>query len=155
MNMKGISPLIAAVLLIAVTMTIAGIMASWASSFVKTQIRTAQNQSEAMCFGAQIILSNAKIIDNVGYFTIENPSSTSLKDFRGYLFYDNPSYNEPIDTTKSYCQQDSTTLANLTLKPGDVHTFNFTFSHNYPKKIRITPANCPSSYDEINIISPS
>lgn len=35
--LKGISPLVAAVLLIAVTMAIAGALSFWASSFVRTQ----------------------------------------------------------------------------------------------------------------------
>lgn len=153
-SLKGISPLIAAVLLIAVTMTVAGIVATWAASFVKAQVKSAENQNNVMCFGAQFEVSNAKIVNGVGYFTLENSGSDILKDFKGYLFYDNPAYNEPIDPSKSYCIENPTiTLANLTLRPGDVYTFNFSFSHNYPAKVRITPGNCPSSYDEENIIT--
>ncbi|MEM5815310.1 MAG: archaellin/type IV pilin N-terminal domain-containing protein [Candidatus Aenigmatarchaeota archaeon] len=37
---KGISPLVATVLLIAITMTLAGILAFWGSSFVKTGLPT-------------------------------------------------------------------------------------------------------------------
>ncbi len=43
--MKGISPLVAAVLLIAVTMTIAGMLAYWASGFVRQQVTSFSNQS--------------------------------------------------------------------------------------------------------------
>lgn len=42
---KGISPLVAAVLLIAVTMTIAGALAYWASQFVQTQTTFFSNQT--------------------------------------------------------------------------------------------------------------
>lgn len=43
--MKAVSPLVAAVLLIAVTMTIAGMLAYWASGFVRQQTETFSNQS--------------------------------------------------------------------------------------------------------------
>src|SRR3989344_4035200 len=41
MKLKGISPLIAAVLLIAFTMAIAGILAIWATTFSQTRLQTA------------------------------------------------------------------------------------------------------------------
>ncbi len=44
----GISPLVAAVLLIAVTMTIAGLLAYWATSFVRTSLPET-NRTEAEC----------------------------------------------------------------------------------------------------------
>ena len=43
--MKGISPLVASVLLIAITMTIAGMLAWWASSFVKERTAAWENQT--------------------------------------------------------------------------------------------------------------
>jgi flagellin-like protein len=45
MRSKAVSPLVAAVLLIAVTMTIAGMLAYWASGFVRLQTETFSNQS--------------------------------------------------------------------------------------------------------------
>src|SRR3989338_298115 len=48
-NRKGISPLIAAVLLIAFTMAIAGIMATWATQFSTQKIE--QSSAEAECIG--------------------------------------------------------------------------------------------------------
>lgn len=52
--LKGISPLVAAVMLIAVTMTIAGILAFWASSFTTRQTSTLSNQTQQIttCAGA-------------------------------------------------------------------------------------------------------
>ena len=44
---KGISPLVATVLLIAVTMTLAGIIAFWGSSFVRTSLPT-ENQTQTL-----------------------------------------------------------------------------------------------------------
>jgi len=42
MNFKGISPLVATVLLIALTLTIAGIVAMWASSFTQAKLTEAE-----------------------------------------------------------------------------------------------------------------
>jgi len=50
MKRKGISPLIASVLLIAFTLAIAGIMATWATSYVRGQ--TSQISSQTECIGA-------------------------------------------------------------------------------------------------------
>ena len=47
---KGVSPLIASVLLIAVTMAIAGVMATWATQFTATKI--SESSSGADCIGA-------------------------------------------------------------------------------------------------------
>jgi flagellin-like protein len=44
--MRGISPLVASVLLIGVTMTIAGALAFWASSFVTGKIETTKNTTQ-------------------------------------------------------------------------------------------------------------
>ncbi len=53
-HLKGISPLVAAVMLIAVTMTIAGILAFWASSFTTKQTSAISNQTQQIttCTGA-------------------------------------------------------------------------------------------------------
>ena len=53
--MKGISPLVAASLLIAVTMTIAGILAFWASSYMRTTTTQFTNQTSMLrkCTGAR------------------------------------------------------------------------------------------------------
>ena len=53
--MKGVSPLIATVLLIAVTMAIAGVMATWATSFTATKMT--ESSSGADCIGALDISS--------------------------------------------------------------------------------------------------
>ena len=55
--LKGISPLVATVLLIAVTMTLSGIIAFWGSSFVRTTL-PAENQTQTIqaCIGGSIKL---------------------------------------------------------------------------------------------------
>ncbi|OYT42108.1 MAG: hypothetical protein B6U78_02065 [Candidatus Aenigmarchaeota archaeon ex4484_224] len=76
--MKGISPLIAAVLLIAFTVAVGGIIATWLTSFSKTTTGAAGGQTKTLlgCSGAYIeILSydhtNGKIV-------FKNPSTAKI-----------------------------------------------------------------------------
>jgi len=51
---KGISPLIAVIMLIAFTMIVAGILAGWATTFV-----TQQREELQFCARAQLLIQNA------------------------------------------------------------------------------------------------
>lgn len=66
--MKGISPLVAAVLLIAATMSIAGILAYWAASFVRQRTATMGNETTTLerCTGANfgILLHTYNVTGN-------------------------------------------------------------------------------------------
>jgi len=68
---KGISPLVATVLLIAITMTLAGIVAFWGSSFFRTSLPT-ENQTQALqaCSGGSIKLISSSYDSNTQTFTI-------------------------------------------------------------------------------------
>jgi flagellin-like protein len=92
--MKGISPLVATVLLIAVTMTIAGMLAYWASSFVKTQTTQFENQTLATeCRFAEFRFYNCNYNSTSQQmsFVLENFRSITLKDLTAYLIYQNGS----------------------------------------------------------------
>ncbi|MEM4326510.1 MAG: archaellin/type IV pilin N-terminal domain-containing protein [Candidatus Pacearchaeota archaeon] len=79
-KIKGISPLVAAVLLIAITMTIAGMLAYWATSFTKSGLPT--NVTEVQCIGANIRVYDCKynatlsradiILQNIGSVDLSN-----------------------------------------------------------------------------------
>jgi len=139
-GVKGISPLIATVLLIAFTMAIAGIMATWATSFVQAKITETENQTSVTCAGMLSI--DARIIDGKGYavVTVETTTQT-LSSFRGYLFYSDPSKNEALSLNQS-----------INLSSGEIHTFNFTNSSANPLYISITAGNCPSATRKVSII---
>jgi len=78
---KGISPLVATVLLIAITMTLAGIVAFWGSSFVRTSLPS-ENQTQAIqaCAGGSIklISSNYNSSTNTLSLTIYNDGVEKL-----------------------------------------------------------------------------
>ncbi|MEM7826997.1 MAG: archaellin/type IV pilin N-terminal domain-containing protein [Candidatus Aenigmatarchaeota archaeon] len=144
--LKGISPLIATVLLIALTMTIAGIIATWASSFTQVRLEEIKSNTTEGCIGANLKVSNARIINGTGYFTLENIGTATLRDFKAYLFYSNPANDEVLNSSRCYWVANSSyTLANIILEPGDIYTFNFTNSSASPLRIRITAGNCPTA----------
>lgn len=82
--MKGISPLVAAVLLIAATMSIAGILAYWAASFVRSRTETMGNETQALerCTGA-----NFGIILNTFNATGNNELTIVLQNLARYPIY--------------------------------------------------------------------
>lgn len=90
--MKGISPLVAAVLLIAVTMTIAGMLAYWASSFVRTQTEQFENQTlttECNFAGFKIYGCSYNSTSQEMTFILENFRSVTLRDLEAYIIYKN------------------------------------------------------------------
>ena len=75
---KGISPLVAAVLLIASTMAIAGILAYWASSFVRSSLPPVNN-TQTECTG-----SNFAIVGVPGYNSTTKSFIVNLENTGSY-----------------------------------------------------------------------
>jgi len=78
--MKGISPLVAAVLLIAATMSIAGILAYWASSFVRSSLPEV-NRTDVECSGSNFNVYAASYNSTTKNFTmmLENTGIYNVK----------------------------------------------------------------------------
>ena len=89
-NPKGVSPLVAAVLLIAVTMTIAGMLAYWAQGFVRQQTAEFSNQTivtrcqfanfEVFSCAYNTSTQDVRII-------LHNFASVELKNFTAFVVY--------------------------------------------------------------------
>ena len=79
--MKGISPLVAAVLLIAATMSIAGILAYWASSFVRSSLPSESNRTDVECAGSNFNIYTASYNTTTKNFTLmlENTGMYNVK----------------------------------------------------------------------------
>lgn len=87
---KGISPLVAAVLLIAATMSIAGILSYWTTSYVRTQTKQFENQTTASeCNFADFKIyqcvynSSAQRVNLI----LENIKTVELKELKLYVEY--------------------------------------------------------------------
>ena len=109
---KGISPLVAAVLLIAATMSIAGILSFWATSFVRTQTKQFENQtSSSECNFAdfriyQCVYNSSTQKVNL---ILENIKTVELKELKLYVEYSTGNVSSPISLNG--------TLPNGAIKP--------------------------------------
>lgn len=131
---KGISPLVAAVILIAVTMTIAGILSFWATSFVQKGLPEVENTTQqTICLGAKFrVYSGSYNSTSQGLALIlENQRNVDLTLDKLYIFY-------PNNRLETY--QLSGILANNELKPINVSNIEDGFEYG---QIR---TNCPEVY---------
>lgn len=89
---KAVSPLVAAVLLIAVTMTIAAILSYWASGFVRSRTEEWEERLPAgECSFANFRIYSCSYSDTNGEFTIilENIRNVKLRNITAFVIYDN------------------------------------------------------------------
>ena len=102
--MKAVSPLVAVVLLIAVTMTIAGMMAYWASSFVRSRTALWENQtitSECQFADFKIYQCTYNTSASKINLLLENLRDVELKELKLYVLYPNDIISSaiPLNTT--------------------------------------------------------
>ena len=131
---KGISPLIAAVLLIAFTMAIAGIMATWATTF--TRERLAGSTEEAECVGA-LDLSTLTFNNGTISVKIKNLSNrVNLTNIKTIIEYSDPTKNRADIPIKDYNATDP-------LGPGSTTFFIYnTGDPTKPKTLEAAASNC-------------
>jgi flagellin-like protein len=88
-KVKGISPLVAAVLLIAVTMTIAGMLAYWATGFVRTGLPS--NVTEVECTGANFKVYDCKYNSTANRIDLllQNIGGVDLRNLSVFVVYSN------------------------------------------------------------------
>jgi len=136
MKRLGISPLIAAVLLIAFTMAIAGIMATWATTFSRERLVTAEEAAE--CVGA-IDISSLNYDNGTISVKIRNIGElVNLTGLKATLEYSDKSKNV------EYALLDY----NVTdpLAPASTTWFTIdTGVYTKPEKIDVIAANCPKN----------
>jgi flagellin-like protein len=89
--MKGISPIVAAVLLIAITMTIAGVLAYWSANFIGKQLP--DTGTETQCKLANFDFLSCKYNSTTGNitFSLVNRRNVELKNLTAFVNYANGS----------------------------------------------------------------
>ena len=132
--MKGISPLIAAVLLVAFTMTIAGIMAAWATTFATGRL------GEASCALSLRILDLKFTNGNVSVRVINENNNLNLTNLKLSLVYTDQTKNRENVALKTYNSEADP------LEPSERQTIVIATNDNAtePDKIEILAANCPN-----------
>jgi len=139
-NRKGISPLIAAVLLIAFTMAIAGIMATWATQFSTQKIE--QSSAEAECIG---ILDIGSLSFNNGVISVRVKNLAdriNLTDMSAVVEYQDATKNKQYNI-RDYNATDP-------LSPGGVTFFVVnTADSAKPLKMQVFSSNCKRNPAEL------
>ena len=110
---KGISPLIAVIMLIAFTMIVAGILAGWATQFVTTQRSELQ-----FCSKAQILIQRAYFDDTTNdlNLAVYNTGSVPLSGFSVIMTYQNQSVRAEKQENMTIDYQE---IGTITIKTDD------------------------------------
>lgn len=126
--MKGISPMIATVLLIAFTVGVGGIISVWITGFAQTSTKIVKNDGESQitCANGNIALSNLKYCSTTNNVSgiVKNNGRISLGNITLQIVFSNGSL-------MSHALNDtglggSSTGNYLVLKAGQIFSFNVT-----------------------------
>lgn len=144
---KGISPLIATVLLIAFTVGIAGILSTWLTGFTQqsTQQVSQQSNTEVACSYGGISLSGLTYGSSSSTIAgnIENTGSITLGNITLQIVYTNNSISKYLLCLVSSVGNNCT-VANITIPPRELVSFNVSTSSTYSIIRAIT--NCSKVY---------
>ena len=148
---KGISPLVATVLLIAFVVAVAGIIATWATGFTKDQTTLVQDQStnQITCGYGKIALDDVKFASDSTTLSgiIENNGQIALGNMRVSVIYQNAT-SQTINLCDGVSGSVECSTANLTLTTAEQSTFNVTlWGANYDE-IKIS-TNCTAASDTV------
>ena len=146
-EIKGISAIVAMVILIIITITVAGAMALWAKKYIneKTENATSQDTKMSKCLrtsmniiGSKVDSSNSRIILTIENNGFEDISSISLK-----MLSDNG----------DVCKPTSTPPLNTGIPVGDIEIYKLDYSScssgNYT--MFLTPSSCPEARKTVKI----
>ena len=122
---KGISPLIATVLLIVVAVALVAIVLNWGKSFTTSGLSETGNVIDTTCVGAALTVSSCSVIDDNITFFVENIGSTydfaSTDDFLIQISGNDGDFNGSITITdfSSYAGLNSGESVKVSLDASD------------------------------------
>lgn len=146
---KGISPLIATVLLIAFTVSVAAILGVWIPSFTKEHTESVGEHAgrEITCAYGGISVSHLQFCNNRLAGIIRNTNLIDLGNITIQITFQNATPAQTI-----YLTQDGVagTHSNMSLKPNQVASFNVTIGGSNYNNIHVY-TNCSNVYDDSSI----
>jgi flagellin-like protein len=148
--MKGISPLVATVLLIAFTVSVAGIISVWLTSFARTTTSTVGEESERqlLCIHASLSLRSVAYSSSSNTLTgiLENSGEVPIGNISLQIIYNNAT-SQKFELCLVGNRALNCSVSNLTLaRYGETAVFNVSISDNYDRIIAI--GNC-TTRDEV------
>ncbi len=130
---KGISPLVAVIMLIAFTMIVAGILAGWATRFATEQRATLEK-----CVRANLVIKKAiyDTVDGNVSLMLYNAGTVPLKDFMVQVTYDDTGPLIP-----------ETWNIQTTLGANAFETFTHNISSSSIEFVEVRSIECQGAYD--------
>lgn len=143
--MKGISPLIATVLLIAFTVAVGGLISIWITGFAKTQTQAIGSQASTSISCSNGFLSfqtNLKFCNNYLSGVIINTGSITLGNISLTITYTNATAQKIyLQLLGSSLNGTPTCCGNFSLNPNELSVFNVSIWGNNYDTIRVV-SNC-------------
>ena len=142
MKLKGISPLIAAVLLIAFTMAIAGILAIWATTFSQTRLQTAGEcpgltvQDISFTAGVNNASGNAGVNATVTARLLNQNRNTAQTGVKLSVLY--------VDGTNAEARS-TADFAALEVRTVTIKNLRADSNTTVPTRVEIVTTNCPTT----------
>ena len=130
---KGISPLVAVIMLIAFTMIVAGILAGWATRFA-----TEQRSMLEKCVRSNIVIKKVVYADPNLNMMLYNAGTVPLKGFSVIVTYDEDGPSMP-----------SAWRINSTLNANSFETFIHNLTNTSVDYIEVRSEECQGAYDLI------
>ena len=132
---KGISPLVAVIMLIAFTMIVAGILAGWATRFA-----TEQRSMLEKCVRANVIIKRATFdsVNNNVTLMLYNAGSVPLTDFQTLISYINQTDELPATANLA-----------LTIQPNSFFETSINTTYKDIDYVEIRSVECQGAYDLI------
>jgi len=130
---KGISPLVAVIMLIAFTMIIAGILAGWATRFASEQRANLE-----LCVRANMIIRSASYANNNVTLMLYNAGTVPLRGFNVQVTYDTG--GPPLPDTWEIKEQ---------LEANTFQTFSHELANISVSYIEVRSVQCQGAYDMI------
>ncbi|MFH0711162.1 MAG: archaellin/type IV pilin N-terminal domain-containing protein [Candidatus Aenigmatarchaeota archaeon] len=148
LQMKGISPIIATVLLIAFTVAVAGLLSTWLTGFTSSTSKQVSDSSSITlsCSYGGVSFGSLRFNSSTLYIAgdLENTGTVSLGNFSLQIIYANKSISNYLLCTSGGVGSNCT-AKNISLLPRDLITFNVPTSSTY-ETIRVS-TNCSSVFD--------
>lgn len=147
---KAVSPLIATVLLIAITLAIGGFMSLWTQQIARSQTEQAVGASKPECAYVSYDVKNATYdtVTNRTKFDVENTGTKNILIDKVQIVY--------VDDMSTYAAQDNgTILPSKRLDVGTKEPFNFgnTTTNSTVRQdmryIRVISSDCPTRTVEV------
>jgi flagellin-like protein len=149
MHTKGISPLVATVLLIAFVVATGGLVAAWLGNFTKEQAQLTSDQSrlQISCQAAKIAMKNLRFDSASSTLsgTIENNGfGLALGNLTLSIVYQNAT-SQSINLCSTSTGAVSCGVGNMSLIPAQLTTFNVTIGGSNYDIIKLS-TNCTTAY---------